>query len=295
MRAALLLWACAGTLLGAAPADDETRRLPLPCPGPLMHYRDLGCTAVFEKEGDRCPSRYDCSHLDRRRRDKCHVNGVEYGVGEFLRKEDSNPCDVSCKCTKDGEEAAHFSCAVVDCVEDVTPGCYLKQSAGSCCPGDEVCPERPEDRPRCVVDGVTYWDGQSFDVKSEPEKSCYCMEGYTGENVEPFCVLPRHTWCHAELEHINDVYAKCAPVYTTYREPAESCSIQTRCQEGGDGVLRNSSAKSASDDTKCQFGNLTMEIGDELTPSFTSEDTCIRCTCEVPPIPTCTYGTCSRA
>ena len=45
---------------------------------------------------------------------------------------------------------------------------------------------------------------------------------------------------------------------------------------------------------QCEFSNLTMRVGDELnqpTDPYYSE--CMKCICEVPPIPTCvSFSTC---
>lgn len=71
------------------------------CKGPLRFYEDLKCKPVYDKSGDCCAIRYDCSHLSERSTDKCYVNGKEYAIGEQLKDEDRiNPCDVACVCIK---------------------------------------------------------------------------------------------------------------------------------------------------------------------------------------------------
>lgn len=68
------------------------------CPGPLRYYQDLGCTPVYQNPGDCCAVEYDCSHLKNLSKDKCYANGHEYNIGDELRDEDKNPCDIGCTC-----------------------------------------------------------------------------------------------------------------------------------------------------------------------------------------------------
>ena len=72
------------------------------CSGPTTYYKEIGCTPVFENEGDLCPKRYNCDHLKNLPNDKCIVNGHEYDVGPYyrnaIRLEDSRPCDKNCFC-----------------------------------------------------------------------------------------------------------------------------------------------------------------------------------------------------
>lgn len=69
------------------------------CPGPLAYYEALGCKPVYEKEDDCCATKYNCNHLKERSKTKCYVNGKEYEIGESLKEEDANPCDIACTCT----------------------------------------------------------------------------------------------------------------------------------------------------------------------------------------------------
>ncbi|XP_071566357.1 uncharacterized protein [Temnothorax nylanderi] len=151
------------------------------CPGPLAYYEALGCTPVFEKEGDCCATKYNCDHLKERSTIKCYVNGKEYEIGEKLKDEDANPCDVSCTCLLGRDGNASFNCAIVDCFHG---------------------PVKPE----------------------------------------------------------ND----------------------------NDAVIHNESGDENPDDKDvCHFGNLTMQLGDELNQSTDYSSACVKCVCEVPPVPTC--------
>lgn len=42
-----------------------------------------------------------------------------------------------------------------------------------------------------------------------------------------------------------------------------------------------------AEDKVCKFGNMTMHIGDELDKGTNYDSLCVKCVCEVPPIPTC--------
>ena len=69
------------------------------CPGPLRHYKGLGCTPIYANPNDCCAKAYECSHLDNLSPNKCYVNGREYNIGQMLKPEDSNRCDLNCTCT----------------------------------------------------------------------------------------------------------------------------------------------------------------------------------------------------
>ncbi|XP_046141301.1 uncharacterized protein LOC114880886 isoform X1 [Osmia bicornis bicornis] len=261
------------------------------CPGPLRYYKELGCTPVYKNPGDCCAEEYDCSHLKSLSKDKCYANGHEYSIGDKLRDEDRNPCDIECSCRSYLDQAARFVCAALDCPMMVTPGCYYKNSIDQCCPGPLVCPEKGEERATCEVDGKTYMDGEFFKPESsDPDLSCYCQPGYKGENVEPFCKMPNRSYCSPLFRNAPDIHQNCAPVFYDNQNPQQDCSYASRCQNANDTVIHNhESGKSLSDEDNktCQFGDMKMHIGDELNQGTNYDSTCVKCVCEVPPIPTC--------
>jgi len=263
----------------------------LSCPGPTKYYKEIGCTPVFNNRKchhhaeRQCPKRYDCDHIKKLPADKCFVNGRTYKIDEPLREEDKNPCDVGCYCSK-GSRWAEFVCAVVDCFYPQTPGCYMKRDATSCCGGPEVCPKKDEDRATCIVDGKKYRDGEFFQPAAEPQKRCFCGEGYKGKNVAPFCVTPK-SLCGTMLHYSSRVRENCVPYYYYDQSPQTSCSIGFRCQNERDVVIKKSTKPSRDPDMRCKFGNLTMNIGDELNQETHYDSVCIKCVCEMPPVPTC--------
>ncbi|XP_014221178.1 extracellular matrix protein FRAS1-like [Trichogramma pretiosum] len=265
------------------------------CKGPLKYYNDLRCEPVYKNANDCCPISYDCSHLRSHKSDKCYANGHEYSIGETLRDEDrSSACDIACICRNDYKNRASFLCAAVDCYRmRPAPGCYWRQNPDSCCGGEEVCPERPEDRYRCEVAGKIYQDGDEF--QPDANTVCQCAKGYAGENVEPFC---RAIKCGVELHRLNEVRDNCAPYFYSGQNPSTSCAFAYRCPNDNDTILvkqkENGSNDAAQDkaqeedsDVTCTFGNLKMRIGDELSESTEPGSNCVKCTCQVPPMPTC--------
>ncbi|KAG8035839.1 hypothetical protein G9C98_001495 [Cotesia typhae] len=270
-------------------ADDECDTSK--CPGPLKYYEDVKCKPVYKTPDSCCPYKFDCDHLKERSKETCMVNGHEYKIGDSLRGEDANPCDIGCTC-QETLGVAQFSCAAVDCPgeEYIPPGCYTRQSALDCCSNGVICPENPEDRPTCEVDGKIYKDGEYFKPAAEPNKNCYCAPGYTGENIEPFCKMTTNV-CGAELHHAYEIHNNCGPVYYNSQSPQSSCSIAYRCQNKHDSVIKRLKTPEDPENTEmditCKFGDLTMQYGDELIQSTDYSSVCVKCVCEVGPVPTC--------
>ncbi|KAK0181475.1 hypothetical protein PV327_003757 [Microctonus hyperodae] len=202
------------------------------CPGPTSYYKDLGCEPVYKNPNDCCPYKYNCDKVKSRSPNKCYANGHEYNIGEMLREEDSNPCDVQCRCLRLGGRAK-FMCAVIDCpfFHVADPNCYLPRKANECCPGQPICLRNPEDRPKCFVDGKIYRDGEEFIPKSEPHKKCICGPGYKGENIAPFCRVPLASSCRYEFRHADDIANNCTPTYYHRQSPQSDCSVGFRCRK----------------------------------------------------------------
>ncbi|KOX68147.1 hypothetical protein WN51_08036 [Melipona quadrifasciata] len=150
-----------------------------------------------------------------------------------------------------------------------------------------------EERATCEVDGVTYYDGHAFVPKSDPRLYCICMPGYTGNNTEPFCKKSNRSNCDPLFRDTDKVHRNCVPVYYDDQDPQSDCSFAYRCQSADDEVISNKSTDkprgSLSDEHQtCRFGNLTMQLGDELSEGTGDyESYCMKCVCEVPPFPTC--------
>ncbi|XP_011870035.1 PREDICTED: uncharacterized protein LOC105563235 [Vollenhovia emeryi] len=274
------------------------------CAGPLKYYEDLGCTPVYRKgEENPCAIRYNCNHMYRRFPHKCYINGREHGIDEFLKPIDANVCDNMCTCKYPREyptEIAAFECIDIKSLcpkKRVIRGCYLIHDPSKCC-GDpkEICPETPEDRGICIVDGQEYEYGDYFRVKADPRLTCVCKPGYEGKNVPPFCHRANHSVCdHPAFSHEPYFYRKCAPVFTSEQINPDRCFVRVKCQKAFDKVVRinfNPLDEEWYDERNvCQFGNLRMQIGDSLEQL---DSDCVKCTCEVPPVPTCKMWSDSR-
>ncbi|XP_071861944.1 uncharacterized protein isoform X4 [Bombus fervidus] len=261
------------------------------CPGPLRYYKALGCTPIYVNPDDNCAEAYDCSHLDDWSRDKCYVNGHEYSVGETLRPEDSNPCDRNCTCTHSNNDA-NFACAkrkTCDRVEEES--CLYRRAHGLCC-DDPFCDEEEADNITCNVDGKVYKAGEYFYPNADPKLLCLCMEGYTGENIEPFCQQLNRDPCSALFDGAaTQVHNKWIPVFflfnhycpvTFYRYPSPSDSV----------ISKHNSTTSVpvEGNVTCRHGNLMLHIGEELSDEQPTEiwSAGVKCVCEVPPYVTCT-------
>lgn len=70
------------------------------CPGPLAYYDSIGCKPIVDKSVNGCAYQYNCDEVKSLDFKKCHVNGHAYDVGERLRDEDANPCDIGCTCAE---------------------------------------------------------------------------------------------------------------------------------------------------------------------------------------------------
>ncbi|KAK9295286.1 hypothetical protein QLX08_010345 [Tetragonisca angustula] len=265
------------------------------CLGPLRFYDELGCTPIHSPDDECCPAAFNCSHLDNLSQDKCYVNGYEYNVGESLKPEDSNPCDVGCRCVS-VDDTARFICAALDCAF-LPPklNCFTRANHDSCCPDmSQICLKDGEERATCKVDGVTYYDGYSFIPKSDPRLNCICLPGYTGNNTEPFCKKRKRSTCDPLFLSADKIRRNCVPVYYSHLEPQSDCSYSYRCQSADDEVISRKSADKPrrvnlpEEQQTCRFGNLTMQLGEELSEGTGDyESYCMRCVCEVPPFPTC--------
>ncbi|XP_024944948.1 uncharacterized protein LOC112493607 [Cephus cinctus] len=263
------------------------------CPGPLIYYNDVGCTPVYKNEGDCCAYKYNCDHLDARSPNKCYIKHRSYEAGEFVNREDIKFCNKKCACVT-GRESTGFWCFQIryDYGFDFDPSCYLKRNIYECGPGIPTCHKNESEIPRCVVDGYTYMAGRTFVPKNEPWKWCICQEGYKDGNFEPFCAISEIR-CDVEYYQNKEIANKNAPVYDVTEHPTISCTNRWRRQNAEDTVIPNPNGPRASEenssggeDLTCKFGNLTMNIGDELSRNG-DDSRCMRCICEVPPTPTC--------
>lgn len=69
------------------------------CPGVQKLYSEV-CTAIF-KDGVCCPVKYECPDFNARSKDKCYLDGREFGVNEGVPDElTKKNCVPSCRCAQ---------------------------------------------------------------------------------------------------------------------------------------------------------------------------------------------------
>ncbi|XP_066603045.1 uncharacterized protein [Prorops nasuta] len=261
------------------------------CGGPVKYYESLGCSPVYKNPGDCCPVKYNCDHLKARDPNKCYVNGKAYSMGEELKVEDRAPCDMGCTCQNSylDRGAMSFICAIVDCFDEASPGCYRKHNPDECCGGPQVCPDSPDQIPTCVVNGKTYKDGDYFEHPVD-ERSCYCGPDFSMEKIDQFCKHANRSYCDPEFNHRSAVQGHCAPVYYYEQSLLSSCNIAYRCQSPKDKIINVSKSTNPEDDTeemKCRYGDMLLKRGEELNQAVNYDSVCVRCRCDVPPLLSC--------
>ncbi|XP_014212035.1 uncharacterized protein LOC106641955 [Copidosoma floridanum] len=256
------------------------------CKGPIRYYEELGCKPNI-MDGDCCAVSYDCTHLGRRSKNKCHVNGREYDIGKsLLDKDRSGPCDENCACVKGPKGIAMFSCTQVDCPRIfVNKGCFYRHQLDSCCEGKVVCPKDNGEIEMCEFNGTSYKYGEVF--YPNDRHVCMCSKTFTVQELEIIC---RTVHCGIELRRSFELHENCPPVFLAHQLPSQTCSYEYKCQEDYDKVksspiTRRKNSRGVSVGIKCKFGNMMMNIGEELSQEH---DPTVRCVCEVPPMLTCT-------
>ncbi|XP_023247376.1 uncharacterized protein LOC106646090 [Copidosoma floridanum] len=266
---------------------DESR-----CKGPIRFYKELKCKAIYAKKWDCCPKRYDCTHLKGRSADFCYVNGKKYDVTSMYPTlavlDRSGPCDENCICVRDPKGYAMISCLPPQCPHiHVKDGCFLKPRFDSCC-GEVKSFIRIEETRTCGFYGTIFKYGEVF--KPSDDYACQCSETKTEWGVPPM-----------------EIRENCPPVYLAGHSPYDSCAFDYRCQNVNDTVIRSSMATGESlavpDNMKCKFGNMTLNVGDEINEGTDYNSEHVGCVCEVPPVLTCqkrqykgdTFGSCVNA
>ncbi|XP_046683057.1 kielin/chordin-like protein [Homalodisca vitripennis] len=245
------------------------------------YYETIGCTPESHDE-TRCPISYDCSVLSQRSPDKCYFQGRAYDEGDTLQ--DSPPCLVHCKCEKSPQTGGRlqFSCIRVECPEffrrPPPPGCYNLYEHDKCCSVGRVCGQQKEVAQRCEYKGQTYNIGEKFYPDEEPCRKCICQPGFNGSFTEPTC---RKFSCNYELTYVRPITDGCVPVF--YGEK-RCCPIEWRCPKDSDSVITQVSKTGPDSGKTCQFGELTLRVGDKLNSQGGVE---IECTCTIPPHPLC--------
>nr|AQM58347.1 venom fibrillin 1 [Pristhesancus plagipennis] len=252
----------------------------------ILYYKDLNCAKIEEKGK---PAKYDCSIVDKLKEDKCYYNGKEYAIDETIKDDIvKDKCIVECTCSQIYQtNEAQWSCVDIECPElfHYEPQCkQLYDGHDKCCSTSKVCGDETPPSGTCEYAGKTYYHGEKFYPKEEPCKWCICGEGFNGSLTEPWC---RKFSCNVYLHYLNYIRSGCIPAYF---ETNKCCPVPVwRCPKEDDRIISTKTVDltKMSSDKLCKFGNLTLAIGQKLSPSADPGSTNVQCSCHMPPYITC--------
>jgi len=254
------------------------------CPTIPRQYEELGCKPVIPK-GQCCPTSFECPDFNKYDKTKCYYKGKTYASGESL-PDDLNPrCQPGCRCSGYGENLS-FVCAHVDCPEFFGggrggPECVSQYNLDSCCRSKLVCDDKEiKALAKCEFEGKSYKEGQRIYPEKDSCYSCICAKDW-----DPSVPLSKNKNCKKydcghELRHLDDVKKGCVPVFFG---DERCCSIQYRCPQKTDSVDSASLRTAGSTDTQCKYGDLTLNVGQEVKTG----EKCVKCKCDIPPMVTC--------
>ncbi|KAJ0177942.1 hypothetical protein K1T71_006815 [Dendrolimus kikuchii] len=248
-------------------------------------YLELGCTPAPKADNSSiCPEAFTCPDLHPDPT-MCYYRGIPYNhLSKIPQDRILNPCAQSCNCQVYYEP--RIECAIIDCREVFFPitrqDCIKTYSLSSCCSGTVCGKDAIAKLKTCNVDGKSYKEGQTFEPKKNPRKTCVCSSHWDGNvDNEANC---RDFSCGLEIYHQNEIMQHCAPVFYENRM---SCPIGFECQDAATTVKRSNMRPTGP---QCVFGSFTLNIGDEIT----SDRECTKCACIVPPFVSCTRFACMQ-
>jgi len=212
---------CVNTCGGETPLLDGSACAGATCDArEAALQRSKGCVPIT-REGECCPSSWDCSTWEKRldNKDKCFAvsaafpSGKFYADGENIDASTEDGCTRGCFCALNGEGEAEMVCAEVDCAmpRDIdNPGRCVAQyrSIDSCCAADFKCDAEQDSLGSCNVDGRSYKFGEKMYPKKNPCLVCLCQEGWDGTLDAPYC---KEADC--ELYRSTQLAAGCQPIY----------------------------------------------------------------------------------
>ncbi|XP_055608839.1 uncharacterized protein LOC129756107 [Uranotaenia lowii] len=256
------------------------------CEHPTSHYKTMKCKPSCQKSSDGCPASYSCPTLKNPAADKCYWAGKEYSIGDDIPSNETyGGCIAAVSCIDTFESGeARFIYASIDCPEffQRIPGhCIRQYNPRSCCSRNVVCNETDiQQLATCTIGGKTYKEGQQMEIPNQPCKSCICAPGFDENHIDdnPNCYEAQ---CFFEIYDEEKVYGGGIPVYS---EANFCCPIFWRLPEPTDTAVRGNQASSTSQ--QCQYGNLTLNVGDSLEP-FSDATGVYYCECAIPPLAHC--------
>ncbi|GFY47855.1 VWFC domain-containing protein [Trichonephila inaurata madagascariensis] len=219
------------------------------------HYEIKGCT-VSQINSCGCPVNYSCPEIKSTTPSKvCLYQNEEYKVGERIKITDK--CQV-CKCID--ENAPHIVCRHRECPQlDRVEGenCHPVYEKNKCCPS----------RYECVEDEIQN-GAESSDAVCIHDNVAYPL-GAKIYSVEDPCLICE---CDENWNGIN----------------SSSCYQQECIFEKKKHLLEMGCIPVYHESDFCIFGESNYEIGAELSMN----NSCVKCTCQVPPDFTCIHQSC---
>lgn len=140
----------------------------------------------------------------------------------------------------------------------------------------------------CDVGGKIYYEGQQIDT-GHSCFSCLCGKDYEDKPFEENKDCQPIN-CNMELHYSINLLSGCIPVYF---KDHSCCPIDWRCPSEyskviiADPTSINSNPAEGVSSQKCTFGELSMNVGDSLSPWTSDYDNCTTCTCTTPPYAHC--------
>ncbi|XP_053677446.1 uncharacterized protein LOC128727545 [Anopheles nili] len=263
------------------------------CPVATKHYTTLGCEPSVELTEQGCPRWFNCSTLENRASDKCYLYGKAYKLHDHVPDEQiKSSCLALCTCLMNSQRGiAEFHCAHIDCPEFLTPhraGCVRQYRMNDCCSAMQTCGEKRANLPRCTVGRVSYYEGERMHFSSDPCMTCICTRNFNAS--DPFSQAKCYTnKCAFELISPSVLANGAAPVYYGTR----CCPWEWRLPKPEDRIAQlngQSLPEMETTEHKCRYGNLTLNVGESLTPDVTSVGI-YECFCAIPPMVHCTLTT----
>ncbi|GFT18284.1 VWFC domain-containing protein [Trichonephila clavipes] len=217
----------------------------------------------------------------------CLYQNEEYKVGERIKLTDK--CQV-CKCVD--ENAPHIVCRHRECPQlDRVGGenCHPVYEKNKCCPSryecveDEIQNGAESSDAVCIHDNATYPLGAKIYSVEDPCLICECDENWNGINssscYQQECIFEKK-------KHLLEI--GCIPVY----HESKCCPIEYYCPQDFGFNAKPVDVQIESESTDrgdfCIFGESNYEIGAELSMN----NSCVKCTCQVPPDFTCIHQSC---
>ncbi|XP_058831059.1 uncharacterized protein LOC131689784 [Topomyia yanbarensis] len=257
----------------------------LGCNVPIKHYETMKCTPVGDNGSD-CPTSFNCPSITEHDKSKCYFNGKTYALSEQIPNELVSPfCSALCYC-RNASPFAQFRCTHIDCAEFFQQfdydNCIRTYKPNSCCSSGKVCGKERNTLAKCHLNGDEYLAGQKMHPATNKCLTCICHEKFNEANIayDPNCY---ESICGFELFYAKQAYNGGAPVYYEDR----CCPWEWRMPKDTDQLVKGPEKNKIDDPTlHCQYGKLTMNVGDSLKPEVYDGNT-YKCSCLIPPLVQC--------